>query len=1363
MLRHARIVSRRRWALLGVLAVTLALVVAGLTSRLAAGPMDADWLRPAVKAALIADVDGGRATIEHVRLVWFDPARALGLQLDGVRLIDSRGRDVVRARRLEAGIAVDALPGFDLTPGRIAGHDFFVAMSVSPGGQYALGYDAKGTPSGTSTLDRAFLDLMGKARLGHPASFLRQVDLANGRLAMRQVGGTLAWTADIRTLKFEKSKRLASVHADVSLDDGRKDSRALFVAEGAAAVGLRNALLSARIDNLVPARAFPSVGSTKALAALDAVVMGRGSIAYDFRAGMRAADLTLVAGKGALRLGDGPGEAFEQALVSARYDPKSGDVVLNTFRMLSEKTRLDLNGRFHLVTEDPRRHIPARLDFTVSGPKLLASLASDAPSQDLSNVSVVGRYTPEKRRLDLLRGTGLISGVPVRANGAFAEDDRGRWGATFNAQVGGVVTPEQVFAFWPRGLVSSVRDWLKKAILGGRLNNATFAFKAPPGAFDAERVPNDIMKIGFDFREAGFRFLDELPPITDGVGHGLVQADRFDLTMSTGRIDTVALSNGVVEVPAFRDKRAASTFKGHAVGDVHALLEVIDRPPWKVLTKGGFSPGRVSGDVDATFEIHRPMQGDVKPEDMKFRYAGVVRRAGLKEAALGWDMTGGDLRVEGDQDKISVTGAGSVGPYRGGVVFNTRYQGRGDHSQFIDVNGVIDAAILGGQEGRSLPFAGKFRTDRGDGQGTVHSAMFDGRLSWKDGDGADRVVLSGWGSAPALRRAGAPFSEGLPDRFPTELRLSRAGGTWRGPLRADALSGNVAFTPGARSRLLYDAEWTPLEARRLGLGKLPMFEQARMIAIDATWAGTQGQAAVRAGPTNLALTWDSATDDHRLSANLTPADLAGLGLPAMAAPGATLPISAAWRTSPTGTAGTAEIDGTPVRFQSAIGKSGVAGYALRADLDRNTLRRWGLPAIVDLEGQAALTARWAVAEGRPIGGHVDLDFGRSVMWVGHSDWKKAMGLPARLSVDFAQGNGGDLRLTRVSAEGDGVSVEGSAVLSSGGRVVSVDFSRARVSGLIDAAVRSSRDGQVLNLNLRGRFFDARRLFDETSRPAGPGGSGGEAETVRLDATLDTLRLTDQASLNGVRAVGTWGPNEATRRMDLSASTGTGRLSAKLFPLAGATAVSADTSNAGELARMLFGITTIKGGHAVLTGRLVANGADLNIDATNVRLVKAPVMAQILTLASLRGLADTLNGEGVLFSHVVSPIQIRGKRVLIGESRATGAALGLTTKGVVDLGADTLDFQGTIAPAYTLNAAIGNVPVLGQILTSRKGEGVVGLGYWAKGSFENPHVQVNPLSLVTPGILRRMFETPPPSVETPAPKARKVTRARGAGD
>jgi len=44
-----------------------------------------------------------------------------------------------------------------------------------------------------------------------------------------------------------------------------------------------------------------------------------------------------------------------------------------------------------------------------------------------------------------------------------------------------------------------------------------------------------------------------------------------------------------------------------------------------------------------------------------------------------------------------------------------------------------------------------------------------------------------------------------------------------------------------------------------------------------------------------------------------------------------------------------------------------------------------------------------------------------------------------------------------------------------------------------------------------------------------------------------------------------------------------------------------------------------------------------------------------------------------------------------------------------------------------------------VLVSKKGEGVFGVTYSATGNAEQPKIDVNPLSVLTPGILRRIFE------------------------
>jgi hypothetical protein len=57
--------------------------------------------------------------------------------------------------------------------------------------------------------------------------------------------------------------------------------------------------------------------------------------------------------------------------------------------------------------------------------------------------------------------------------------------------------------------------------------------------------------------------------------------------------------------------------------------------------------------------------------------------------------------------------------------------------------------------------------------------------------------------------------------------------------------------------------------------------------------------------------------------------------------------------------------------------------------------------------------------------------------------------------------------------------------------------------------------------------------------------------------------------------------------------------------------------------------------------------------------------------------------------------------------------------------------------------LGAVPILGDLLISKKGEGIFGLTYAMKGSLNEPSLTVNPLSVLTPGIFRRIFEFDPP--------------------
>ncbi|WP_290483623.1 hypothetical protein, partial [Hyphomonas sp. UBA3601] len=99
----------------------------------------------------------------------------------------------------------------------------------------------------------------------------------------------------------------------------------------------------------------------------------------------------------------------------------------------------------------------------------------------------------------------------------------------------------------------------------------------------------------------------------------------------------------------------------------------------------------------------------------------------------------------------------------------------------------------------------------------------------------------------------------------------------------------------------------------------------------------------------------------------------------------------------------------------------------------------------------------------------------------------------------------------------------------------------------------------------------------------------------------------------------------------------------------------------------------------------------------------------------------------------------------------GPALGLTANGY--LGADSeISVDGVLVPSFGMNSALGGIPIIGDLVVGRDGEGIFSLTYSIRGSLEKANVSVNPLSALAPGVIRRIFENPS-DTDIPEAKAR----------
>ena len=132
----------------------------------------------------------------------------------------------------------------------------------------------------------------------------------------------------------------------------------------------------------------------------------------------------------------------------------------------------------------------------------------------------------------------------------------------------------------------------------------------------------------------------------------------------------------------------------------------------------------------------------------------------------------------------------------------------------------------------------------------------------------------------------------------------------------------------------------------------------------------------------------------------------------------------------------------------------------------------------------------------------------------------------------------------------------------------------------------------------------------------------------------------------------------------------------------------------------------------------------------------PVLAKILTLASLQGIADVLTGEGIRFDDFEMDYESSKNSTNIKEMYAIGPAISILLNGYIEK-EKLVSLRGTLFPASTINKTISKIPVLGKILVGKKvGEGVFGVSFKIKGPPKNLKTTVNPVKTLTPRFITR---------------------------
>ncbi len=441
--------------------------------------------------------------------------------------------------------------------------------------------------------------------------------------------------------------------------------------------------------------------------------------------------------------------------------------------------------------------------------------------------------------------------------------------------------------------------------------------------------------------------------------------------------------------------------------------------------------------------------------------------------------------------------------------------------------------------------------------------------------------------------------------------------------------------------------------------------------------------------------------------------------------------------------GTAKLAGAPITLswrQSLAANAAVRShYDVKATLDNAQRDALGLDFLHGVaDGPVAVQASYDLSAKKSGRADVSVDLGPAALDIKQINLKKPAGVPAmaHASLDLA-----DDQLTAirdVSVKGTGIDAQGAVSFDEKG-VSNVTAERV-IGGANDFHGGMSRGANGgWRIVVAGKSFDASGLFDALDKP--------QADTtpsppLAIEVTLDRLVLgADRQARTIAVTMTSDGPHWQRASIDAALSDTTkatlrygGEIGERQFKLS--------TDDFGALMKLLGVYGDIQGGKVDMTGQAEdRNGQRVLVTQASggdYRVVNAPTLARLLSVASFSGISALLTGQGIPFNRLEGEVDFSTGKIVLQNMRAYGGAIGINASGTIDRAAGQMNVSGTLVPAYTLNTVIGNIPLLGNLLMGGEGQGIFASNFRLFGPIDEPQISVNALSTLAPGVLRNLF-------------------------
>ena len=167
---------------------------------------------------------------------------------------------------------------------------------------------------------------------------------------------------------------------------------------------------------------------------------------------------------------------------------------------------------------------------------------------------------------------------------------------------------------------------------------------------------------------------------------------------------------------------------------------------------------------------------------------------------------------------------------------------------------------------------------------------------------------------------------------------------------------------------------------------------------------------------------------------------------------------------------------------------------------------------------------------------------------------------------------------------------------------------------------------------------------------------------------------------------------------------------------------------------------LQGGKLLINSTFDDKFSETKIKIEKFKVINAPALVKLLSLADLGGMADLVSGEGLSFDDMEIQIEKNKNSLKIKELYAIGSSISILMEGFRDNSTNIISLRGTMIPAKNINKILSKIPVVGEIIIPKEvGEGLFGVSFKIKGEPGNLKTTVNPVRTLTPRFIQKALE------------------------